>query len=75
MSKKKKTEIGNRTRRNINLNNYKKELDVLMKRGKEEYSPKIGRQAVQVKKKIGELEKSIKSMTPSPATSSSSGKK
>ncbi|MBF0297957.1 MAG: hypothetical protein HQK51_04515 [Oligoflexia bacterium] len=57
VEKKKKVAIGNRTRKNINLNAYKKELADLMEKGKKEYSPKIGRKAVQVKKKIQKLEK------------------
>ncbi|MBF0361787.1 MAG: hypothetical protein HQK49_12290 [Oligoflexia bacterium] len=57
VEKKKKTTIGNRTRRNINLNAYKKELADLMEKGKKEYAPKIGRKAAQVRKKIQELEK------------------
>ncbi|MBF0206869.1 MAG: hypothetical protein HQK53_08245 [Oligoflexia bacterium] len=60
MSKRKNSEIGNKTRRNINLNAYKQHLEELKKKGEEHYAPKIGRQAAQVKKKIQRLEKNIR---------------
>lgn len=57
---KKHQELGNKTKRNINLNNFRKEMKDLLEKGKEEYSPKIGRQVKQIKKEIANLEKGLK---------------
>jgi hypothetical protein len=57
MKTKGKVEIGNKTRRNINIKFIQKKLSDLMEKGKEKYAPKIGRKAKQLKKKIKKLEK------------------
>ena len=50
--KKSKSPHTEKTLKNIRIDNLKKELNNLKKKGEEEYSPKIGRQIKQAEKKI-----------------------
>ena len=50
--KKSKSPHTEKTLKNLRIDNLKKELDNLKKKGDENYSPKIGRQIKQAEKKI-----------------------
>ena len=50
--KKSKSPHTEKTLKNLRIDNLKKELDNLKKKGDENYSPKIGRQIKQTEKKI-----------------------
>jgi hypothetical protein len=53
--RKKKSNYTERTLKNIRIDNLKKELEALKKKGEDDYSPKVGRQIKKAEKKIKEV--------------------